>query len=148
MYIYISFFQITRHIIYGTLHILAFPFFKYSSWFNIWRSKYRHFSPPSLTHSLLEAEPHTHKHTQTHTHTQTRTHSSARLDSLYGHHWLLLTENIKQHYYVVTFIQWTGWCSQHDCHWKSAKAKLLCVALPKIQRTNTKKISSWDKTPE
>lgn len=68
MYIYISFFQITRHIIYGTLRILAFPFFKYSSWFNLWRSKYRHFSPPS-THSLLEAEPHTHTSAHTHTHT-------------------------------------------------------------------------------
>lgn len=68
MYIYTFFFQITRHVIYSTLHILAFPFFKHFPWFNLCedQSVYRHLTPPSLT-QFTEGRA-----TPTHTNTHTR----------------------------------------------------------------------------
>lgn len=121
MYIYIFFFQITRHIIYSTLRIFAFPFL--SILLDLISMKievYRHLSPPSLTHSLLEAEPHTYTHMESGQVGLTAWPPGCC-------HWQLLAGNMKTAS-PHSFSDQDGGANMAATE-KSAKAKLLCVWL-------------------
>lgn len=146
MYIYIFFFSNNKayyivHCTYLLSHSLSIL-----DLISVKIKVYRHLSPPSLTHSLLEAEPHTHTH---------------RVRPPRCCHWQLLAGNMKQHHHIATFIQCSAGTGAPgrtvEPTWlplKSAKTNSyvwLCLEfrVEHIQKKKKKKtFSSWVKTSE